>query len=370
MKKAFLLVSLISLMLAACSESQSPKQESDADKATSVETNTGAVAPKHIIASFYPLAFMAGQIVGDKAQVTNMAGSVDVHAYEPSPQDLVKLNEADLVVYQGAELEPWTEGLVPQLKSKGVAALEVSHGLEMAKMEGHEEHDDHGDKHTEGRDHDKEGHHEKEGHHDEHHKEESGHHKEEGHHDDHHKEESGHDDHHHGEFDPHTWLDPVLAQKMVDKILNAIVTVDSANESIYRANAQTLKNRFALLDEAYQAGLSNCANEKMIISHDAYGYLARRYGFQFHSISGLSPQDEPSAKILAELKHKAEEGISHILIEENKVRRFADTLARETGLQTLPINPLGRGTLDPQKDFFDIMEENLNSFKTALNCQQ
>jgi len=89
-----------------------------------------------------------------------------------------------------------------------------------------------------------------------------------------------------------------------------------------------------------------------------------------HTIAGISSQDEPSAQILAELKKEAEEGITHILIEENNVRRFADTLARETGLATLPTNPLGRGTLDPQKDFFDIMQENLQSFKTALNCQQ
>ena len=156
---------------------------------------------------------------------------------------------------------------------------------------------------------------------------------------------------------------------MTDHILQAIVKTDAANEATYLANAKMLKDRFAQLDQAFQTGLAQCVNNKMIISHDAYGYLARRYGFEFHSITGFSPQDEPSAKILAELKREAEKGITHILIEENNIRRFADTLARETGLKTLPINPLGRGTLDPQKDFFDIMEENLSSFKIALNCQ-
>ena len=308
---------------------------------------------KLIVTSFYPLAFMTEQITGNKAQVINLAGSVDVHEYEPSPQDLVKMNKAQLVVFQGAELEPWTDGVIPDLKAKGVTTIEVTHDLELSKTE---EHDDHGDEH---KDEHKDGH--KEEHKDEHKKEKDEHHDDE--------KEGGHDEHHHGEFDPHTWLDPVLAQKMVDQILKSVIAIDSANEAFYKANASALKARFAKLDQDFTAGLSNCANNELIISHDAYGYLVRRYNFKAHTIAGFSPHDQPSAKILAELKKEAEEGITHILIEENNIRRFADTLARETGLATLPANPLGRGTLDPEKDFFDVMEVNLNSFKTALNCK-
>lgn len=310
---------------------------------------------KSIVTSFYPLAFMSEQIVGDKAQVINMAANVDVHAYEPSPQDLVKINKADLVVFQGAELEPWTDGVIPELKAKGVSTLEVTHNLELAKTEEHDDHSDNGEEH--GDEHDDK-------HDDEKKKDEDKHHK------DANKSEKEEGEHHHGEFDPHTWLDPVLAQKMVDEILKAIVAIDSANASIYKTNATVLKDRFAQLDQSFKTGLANCTNKEFIISHDAYGYLVRRYGFKVHTIAGFSPHDEPSAKILAELKKEAEEeGITHILIEENNVRRFADTLASETGLATLPANPLGRGTLDPKKDFFDVMENNLTSFKTALNCK-
>lgn len=337
MKKQFFYLLLLLVTLSACNDTQASQQKSA----------TGE--KKLIITSFYPLAFMTEQIVGDKAQVINMAGSVDVHAYEPSPQDLVKLNKAHLVVFQGAELEPWTDGVIPGLKEKGIQTLAVSQHLELAKMEDHGDHEDEHDKHNESKDEHDEKHHESEKAHDE--------------------SKEGHDEHHHGEFDPHTWLDPVLAQQMVNEVLNVIVVIDPANETLYKANAQALKKRFATLDQAFQTGLAQCANEELIISHDAYGYLAKRYDFEAHTISGLSSQDEPSAQILAELTKEAAEGISHILVEENSIRRFADTLARETGLKTLPANPLGRGTLDPQKDFIDVMEENLNSFKIALNCQ-
>lgn len=326
---------------------------------TITSASSNAYATKNIITSFYPLAFMTEEIVGDKANVINMAGSVDVHAYQPTAQDLVKLNRADLVVFQGAELEPWTDSVIPELKSKGVFTLEVSHDLPLAKMEAHEDHhDDHHGKHEEHKDE----HHEDEHHNDKHHDDK--------HHDDEHDEHAGHDEHghNHGEFDPHTWLDPVLAQAMVDEILEAVIQIDGENKSSYQANAQALKNRFTALDSAYKTGLANCANDKLIISHDAYGYIASRYNFEFYSITGFSPQDEPSAKILAELKEKADQGITHILIEENNIRGFADTLARETGLATGSANPLGRGTLDAGKDFFAVMQDNLASFKMALNC--
>ncbi|MGH1426346.1 MAG: metal ABC transporter substrate-binding protein [Arenicella sp.] len=365
MKKLFLYLVIFLPLLSACDNSETSQPEQDTEKTRYVV----AEESKSIVTSFYPLAFMAEQIVKDKAQVINMAGSVDVHAYEPSPQDLVKLNQANLVIFQGAELEPWTDGVIPELKSKGGATLEVSHHLELAKMEEHGEHEDEHKGSEQGKHHDeldKDQHDEsKEGKHqalkeDKHEGSEDGHHEEEGH----------HDEHHHGEYDPHTWLDPILAQQMVDEILEAVVAIDSANKTFYQSNAQILKGKFAQLDKDFQSGLAQCGNKELIISHDAYGYLARRYNFEAHTITGFSPHDEPSAKILAELKEEAKEGITHILVEENNVRRFADTLARETGLATLPANPLGRGTLDSQKNFFDVMNENLNSFKIALNCRE
>jgi len=324
MNKFFLLLSLFTLPLAGCGS------------VTDSHLNTSPAAPVtdkiQVVASFYPLAFMAEQIAGNKGMVTNLAGAVGVHAYRPTPQDLVKLNEADLVIFQGAGLEPWTEGVVPNLQEKGVATLEVSHHLELAKNEGHDDHD--------SADYEED-------------------------------EEAGHDEHEHGEFDPHAWLDPVLAQAMVAEIAEALMAVDPANEAFYKANAKALQDRFSQLDEAFAAGLSQCANEEVIASHGAYGYLARRYGFDVHSIAGLSTQDVPSAKVLAALKAEAEAepGLTHILVEENGIQAFAKTLASETGLQMLPVNPLGRGTLDPTKDFFAVMEMNLQNFKIALNCQ-
>ena len=343
MKSLLFLISLVSIALAGCSASSAPSSEA---------SHEGLSKPS-IVTSFYPLYFMAERIAGSNAEVINAAGSMDVHEYEPSPKDMVRFYEADLVIYQGAELEPWTNGVILELEKKGIATVEISRGLDLAKREEHA--DEKHDEHTE--DHHEDDHH---GHEDEHHDEHEKHENE--HAEDHH-------DHHHGEFDPHTWLDPVHAQRMVDTIATAIAEVDPVHAESYLANAAELKNEFASLDESFTAVLSSCAGNEVIVAHDAYGYLARRYGFTAHAISGLSTQDVPSAKILAQLKEEASGGISHILIEENAVRAFAQTLAAETGLAVLPVNPLGRGTLDDSKDFLGVMNMNLESFATALNCK-
>lgn len=337
MKKSLLLMALLSLTLVGCNSNPENKNLSLNNEPTLNQTSNAASPSeaKQVVASFYPLAFMAQAIVGETLAVTNLAGSGDVHDYEPSPQDLVTLNNADLVLVQGAQLEPWAEDVLEELESKGVMTLEVTHDLDLAASK--EAHDE---------DHDEEDHEDEEEHTDD-----------------------DHDEHDHGAFDPHTWLDPVLAQDMVTEILAALIAIDPANEDTYEANAQLLINKFDQLDQAFTARLTSCSNEEVIVSHDAFGYLARRYDFEVHAIAGVSTRDEPSAKILAELTEEAEEGVTHILTEVSNVTRFADTLASETGLTVLNVNPLGRGPLDPEKDFFDVMNENLESFSIALNCQ-
>lgn len=319
--KKMLLASIFSLLLIGCGEDITNDQYVDATPTESEEIESS----KNVVVSFYPLAFITKQIVGDTAQVINLAENAEVHDYELSPQDMVKLNNADLVIYQGAMLEPWVNDVIPALKAKNISVLEVSHDIELTKHEPDDEHHKTAD------------------------------------HDD--------DEHNHGAFDPHTWLDPVLAQKMVDEILKSLIVIDSANQATYQANAESLKAQFTLLDQSFQTTLQNCALDEVITSHDAFGYIARRYGFHAHSIAGISTHDEPSAQLLANLKKEAiEEGMKHLLVEENTVKRFAETLVNETGLQVLPLNPLERGTLDPSKTFFQVAEENLQSFKTALQC--
>ena len=314
MLKNLFLVSVFSLLLAGCSgqTSTNPKPQ-----------NT----PKVVVASFYPLAFIADRVAGDAVQVVNLAGNSEVHSYEPTPKDMVALGQADLVLLQGAGLEPWADSVATELRSQNTPVLKLAESFDLVEIdENHQDEDDHEDEH------------------------------------DHHHH------HNHGSFDPHIWLDPTMAAEMVDRITSAMVEMDGENKAVFERNAKDLKSEFAQLDEFFKSNLQNCERREVIISHDAFGYLARRYNFETHSIAGLSPHDEPSAKTLAALKNKAEKGQTHLLVEENSVKKFSETLAAETRLEMLPINPLESGSLEGEKDFFAISRQNAQSLKTALGC--
>lgn len=321
MKKLFLLLLLsVSLSFTAC---QTDVQEQVSQDGQQSEKSLS------VVTSFYPLAFLTQEIGGDKISLTNLAGNTEIHDFSLSPQDIIKIYDADLLIVQYSFLETWFADLEPDLKAKEVSYLEIASLLELHEIEDHE---------------------------DEHH--EDDHHEDEHHEDDHH----GHD---HGNFDPHTWLDPVLAQEMADLILAKLISVDPQNTDYYKQNASKLKEKLESLHLDFASALANCERSEVIVSHNAFGYIERRYGISLHPIAGLSTEDEPSAKLLAELKDEAEEGVSHILAEKNKVKKFANTLSAETGLSMLTVSSLETN----EQEFFEAQRSNLQSFKTAFGCQ-
>lgn len=295
-----------------------------------------------IAASFYPLAFALYRIVGDEADVINIGAGRDPHDFQPSSQDILTLQQADLVVLQGAQFEPWGDTVQDQLASESVPVVLATAELALHAVDEH--HEEHGDKH------------EHEEHGDEH-EEATDQHGD-------HEHEHGHT---HGAYDPHTWLDPVRFSETVAHLTDAIITLDPENASTYEANAAALQSELTALHTEYETRLSACAVDEVITSHEAFGYVAERYGFTIHAIAGISTQDRPSAQTLAELKAEAEAGVNAILLEESSVTAYGETLANETGLQTLSVNPIAY-VIPAGADYLTLMRDNLSSFETALAC--
>jgi zinc transport system substrate-binding protein len=300
-----------------------------------------------VVTSFYPLQFAMEGIVGELGTVTNIGAGRDPHNFEPSTQDMVVLQQADLVVLQGAGFEPWGDDVQARLEADDVpVAIATAH---LKLHEGGHAHDDHGNEHTEDATH-------SDGHA---HGEESV--------DGHAHGEESVDDHTDGAYDPHTWLNPVLFSEMVTHLTEVIITIDPANAATYEANAAALKAELSVLDTQYTQRLSSCILDEVITSHDAFGYMADAYNFSVHAIAGLSTQDTPSVTTLAELRQEAQEGIGAILLEENSITAYGETLARETGLKTLSINPIAY-VIGENEDYFSLMRANLDTFATALEC--
>jgi zinc transport system substrate-binding protein len=173
--------------------------------------------------------------------------------------------------------------------------------------------------------------------------------------------------------DPHVWLDPVLMSQMADIVRNALIAADPSHATVYESNALVLKQKLTALDSDYKKGLTKCEQRSFVTSHAAFAYLAQRYALTQVSISGLNPDEEPSAQKLKELVDFARTNKVTVIFFESLVSPdLSETIASEVGAQTLVLNPLEGLTQAQQADgadYLTVMEENLQNLRTALVCE-
>lgn len=297
-----------------------------------------------VVTSFFPLAKIVETIGGEYVTVENLAGGQEVHAYTPSPRDLQKMREADVVVVLGG-VEPWAEDVVPQLQREGRQVIVLQdHVPFVAVAADHDTLHDHDDVHAHAEEHESHG--------------------------DHHGDTDVAHTHDHGGVDPHVWVDPVKVQEMTHAIGNALAQADPLHAETYRRNSAAMVTALDAVDVAYREQLGACTGRAAMVSHDAFGYIARRYAITLHPIAGLSTMDEPSAKFLAMLRETAQrDHVTHVLAEQNSVQNFADMVARGSGLTIVAIDALERATEhNMATDYPALLMENLSALTTALEC--
>lgn len=280
-----------------------------------------------VAATFYPLAYLAEQVGGDNVNVVSVTpAGVEPHDFEPSPRDLIKIGQADLVLINGAGLDLWAEKASTDWVKKGQRVLVMSESVEL--LAAPTDTDDHS--------------------------------------------EAAEADHAQGGYDPHFWLDPIRARQMVGAIRDQLIAADPANTDIYNQNAITASEKLGVLDTDFRLGLAKCAQREIVAAHDAYNYLVNRYNLKLYSIAGLSPESEPSARHLAELSDLVKsKKITTIFFESLTSPKLADTLARETGAKTAVLNPIEGLTLTEiaaGKNYDILMRENLAELRSALVC--
>lgn len=172
--------------------------------------------------------------------------------------------------------------------------------------------------------------------------------------------------------DPHVWLSPTLAKKQVNTILNEFIQIDPVNENYYYINANKLLGELDGLDNEFKNGLSSCKQKNIVTSHAAFAYLASDYGFNQVTITGVSPDEEPSLKKLGQLADFVRKNnIKYIFFESLVSPKLAETVAYETGAKTLVLNPIEGLTpeeVELGKNYLTIMRDNLQNLKVALEC--
>ncbi len=271
-----------------------------------------------VVAAFYPLAEAARQVGGPDVHVQDLTpAGAEPHDLEVTTRQVDALEDADLVVAMGHGFQPAVEDVAKKRKAGTVFVLD---DLPI----------DAGDRKVSGEGRNK-------------------------------------------GLDPHVWLDPALMKDIVQVVEEQLADADPDHGATYSANAARYVARLDALDEEYRQGLARCRRNEIVTAHEAFGWLAKRYGLDQHAIAGIAPDQEPSANRIAELADLAKrDGVTTIFTETLVSPKVAQTLAREAGgLQTKTLNPLeGLSNSDRERgaDYVSVMQGNLRTLRAALGC--
>ncbi|RBY95345.1 zinc ABC transporter substrate-binding protein [Blastococcus sp. TF02-8] len=273
-----------------------------------------------VVAGFYPLEWAAERVGGDRVSVSSLTpAGAEAHDLELTPRDVAAVSEADLLVY----LDGFQPGLDDAATTEaGDAAWDAGQAADLLEAA-------HGDEH-------------------------------------------GDEEHDHGDeaVDPHFWLDPTRLAAVGDALADRLTELDPEGADVYASNAAALREDLEALDADMTAGLANCAVDTLVTSHEAFGYLADRYGQEVVGISGLSPSQEPSAADLARITALVRDrGITTVYTETLVDPAVADTVAEEAGVRTAVLDPLeGLGDQSPGEDYLQVMRANLATLREGQSC--
>ncbi len=294
--------------------------------------------PLSIVTTIFPEYDWVREILGDKfqeAEVTMLIDNgVDLHSYQPTADDIIKISNSDLFIYVGGESDEWVEDVLEDADNENMVALSLLNVLgedavEEEMVEGMEE-EDH----------------------------------------DHEEEEHEH------EFDEHVWLSLKNAAVFCEVISEELAYIDPDNGDIYRENAKNYIEQLDRLDKEYENVVSN-ASKKTVLFGDRFPfrYLVNDYGIDYYAaFSGCSAESEASFETVAFLANKVNElGLNYVLTIDNSNQSIAQTIignTEEKNQQTLILNSmqsLTKEDADIGKTYLSVMEDNLNTLRDALS---
>ena len=312
------------LALSACS-STAPSSTSGAKDGTLT-----------VMASFYPLQYLAEKIGGEHVTVTSLTpAGAEPHDLELSPKTVDALSSADAVIYL-AGFQSAVDEAIEQQAPKTV--IDVSPAVQLVEAGVDANHPS--EEEDEGTDEAQS------------------------------SEADGHEDHHHDmSADPHFWLDPVRMANAATLVGDKLAEANPANAEMYKTNAKALKDELTSLGNDLVSKTSTCQIKTFVTAHTAFGYLADRTGLTQVGISGLDPDSSPSPARLAEISQIArDQGVTTIFTEALIDPKIAQTLADDLGISTAVLDPIESQT-DPSKDYSGVMNDNIDALTKALNCQ-
>lgn len=272
-----------------------------------------------VYTSFYSLYDFTSKIGGDKINVINLIPpGTEPHHWEPTPKDIVSLENADIFIYNGAGMESWIDDILNSLSNKSLITLEAS--KDVVLLENTHNHED--------------------------------------------------NSHEESLYDPHVWLDPQNTKLQMKAIKDILIENDPDNKEYYLENYYYYANKIDELDMSYKEAIDTFTQKDIIVSHSAFSYLCNAYGLNQVAIEGLNGDTEPSPGKMGEIVDYANaNNVKVIFFAESVTNKVANTIANEVGAKVEVLNPLEVYTqdeIDAGADYFTIMESNLEKLKIAL----
>jgi len=313
-KRNIILASILAMSVFASGCSKKAESNVDNDKLT-------------VYTTVFPVYDFVRNIGQDKVNLNYIIPpGVEPHDYEITPKVLKDIQNADLLIKNGLGIDNFVDKIESESDLKIVTASE---GITPLTYSEEEEHD----------------------------------------HDHDHEEEIS-DEHNHGEYEPHVWLDIDLAIKECTNIKDALIESDEENKEYYEENYNNYIKELENLNTKYNKELKNITKNDIIVSHDAYGYLCEKYDINQISITGISANQEPSLSKISEISNYVKDNnIKYILFDGLVNPKVSQTIANEANIDTAilySIDGLTKKDFDNNASYVSLMEKNLETLKLVL----
>lgn len=330
---------------AAAAETAAPAEEAEL-----TATEEVVVEPLTVITTLFPQYDFVRSIAGDRAEVSLiLPPGVEPHSFEPTPRNIVEIGSADLFIYTGDLMEPWAGRILESIENPELVVVDSSLGITLAEGK-----DDHAHEHEDADKHAAESEADK-------HANEAG--------------EAAKDEDHKKGLDPHIWLDPILAQQMIETITDALVKADPAGEEFFRNNAAAYIAELQAFDAAAVEAFAGAERRTIVYGgHFTFGYFARRYNLEHISpYTGFAPNAEPSPRRIAELVLRMRETNSTTIFYAELVDpKVAEVISEATGAELVMLHGAHNVTSDEMDagiTFMEIKWSNLEKLREGLGIQ-
>jgi zinc transport system substrate-binding protein len=284
-----------------------------------------------VVATIFPSYDFAREILGDKADITMLLhAGAEAHSYDPTPQDIITIQNADVFIYVGGESDEWVNGVLESMDTAKMTIVTLMDCVEVVEEEVVEGMQDE-------------------------------------------EEPADGDEPEEPEYDEHVWTSPRNAKLIVQKLSDTFCAVDADNADAYTANTTTYLERLGELDDKFQDVLDNAARKTIVIGDRfPFRYFADAYGLEyFAAFPGCSTETEASAATVAFLIDKINaENIPVVFHIQLSNEKMANTISEDTGAKVLLLHScegITKAEFDAGKTYLDIMTQNVDALREALN---